>query len=98
MTTAQRFVSFRLLKLLESLAAKRAEMQRIGIQLELMADLYERVGAALFEIKDIDPAQANTLWLYLEDFITGRIKEYELLSLIAVSGAAVRICDYSTSK
>lgn len=98
MTTAQRFISLRLLELLGSLAAKRVEMERVGIQLELMADLYERVGAALFEINDIDPAQANTLWLCLEDYVTGRIKNFELLGLIAGTRAVVKLCDDSTSK
>lgn len=89
MTTTQRFISLRLLKLLGSLAAKRAEMKRVGIQLELISDLYERIGTALFEINGIDTAQESTLWLCLEDFVTGRIKDYELLSLMA-GGQAVR--------
>lgn len=83
MTTVQRFISVRLLLLLSSMAAKRSELERVGIQLDLMTELQEKVSRALFEVNGIDPVQANILWLSLEDYITGRIKEYELLSLLA---------------
>ncbi|ASA21285.1 hypothetical protein [Paenibacillus donghaensis] len=88
MTTAQRFVSLRLLELLRTLAAKRGEMEQVGIQLGLISELHEKVGNALFELNGIAPEQANTLWLMLEDYLSGRIKDYELLSLLA--GAVVR--------
>ncbi|WP_019913193.1 hypothetical protein [Paenibacillus sp. HW567] len=83
----QRFISLRLLELLGTLTAKRVEMERVGIQLELMADLYEKIGNALFELNGIDPARANTLWLTLEDYLSGRIKNYELLSLLVGAAA-----------
>jgi hypothetical protein len=89
MTTAQRFVSLRLLELLGVLTTKRMEMERVGIQLDLMRGMYELVGNTLFQVNGIDPVQANTLWLSLEDYTSGRIKEYELLSLL-VGGWAVK--------
>ncbi|AKG34658.1 hypothetical protein [Paenibacillus durus] len=98
MTTAQRFVSLRLLELLGSLTAKRHEIERVGIRLEVLADLHEQVVNALFQVNGIDPAQANTLWLTLEDYVSGRIKDFELLSLLAGAGAVVTLCDDSASK
>lgn len=83
MTTAQRFVSLRLLELLGSLTAKRTEMERVGIQLELIGDLYEQIGNTLFQVNCIDTAQTNTLWLTLEDYLSGRIKNFEVISLLA---------------
>ncbi|AIQ63890.1 hypothetical protein PSTEL_13160 [Paenibacillus stellifer] len=86
MTTAQRFVSLRLLELLCNLTAKRHEIERVGIRFEVMAELHEQVGNALFQVNGINPAQANTLWIMLEDYVSGRIKDFELLSLLAGSG------------
>jgi hypothetical protein len=98
MNTAQRIVSIRLLELLSSLATKRTEMERLGIQLELMADLYEQVGKSLFEVNGIESAKANVLWMSLEDFISGRIQRYELFSLLKGNGAVVTLCDNISSQ
>lgn len=98
MNTAQRIVSIRLLELLSSLATKRNEMERLGIQLELMADLYEQVGNSLFEVNGIDPAKANVLWMSLEDFISGQIQSYELFSLLKGNGSVVTLCDNISSQ
>ncbi|WP_408894652.1 hypothetical protein [Paenibacillus taichungensis] len=98
MNTAQRIVSHRLLELLSNLDTKRKELERVGIQLELMTDLYEQVGNSLFEVNGIDPAKANVLWMSLEDFISGQIQSYELFSLLKGNWAVVTLCDNISSQ
>ncbi|ULO05163.1 hypothetical protein H1230_18820 [Paenibacillus sp. 19GGS1-52] len=82
MTTAQRIISLRLLQLILSLREKQNQLQSVGIQLDIMNDLYEHLVNTLFEVNGIELSQGNVLWLILEDYVSGSLKDFEFLSLL----------------